>query len=132
MKSSHENDLKEKIGFLKRTVPFVDWSIGLLKAIAQEAKWVTFQIGDEICTEGTYSEHVLFLKKGACKVYANYEMDREKGRVKIGQVEVLLIILNKLAIRIFWIRGCLCQGREITVYSYSELQGYKLHGNLYR
>jgi signal-transduction protein with cAMP-binding, CBS, and nucleotidyltransferase domain len=91
MKSSHEKDVKEKIAFLKHTVPFEDWSVGLLKEIAQEAKWVTFQIGDEICTEGNSTDHVLFLKKGVCKVYANYEMDRERGRVKIGQLGVSLL-----------------------------------------
>lgn len=89
MKSSHEKDVHEKIVFLKKTEPFADWSFGLLKEIAQGAKWVTFKVGEELVTEGECSDYVYFLKNGECNVYAEYVMGRDKGRVKIGQLEVV-------------------------------------------
>jgi CRP/FNR family cyclic AMP-dependent transcriptional regulator len=92
MKSSHEEDVHEKIVFLKKTEPFKQWSIGLLKEMAQEAKWVSFKIGEELVTEGECSDYMYFLRKGCCNVFAKYEMnsdkDSDKGRVKVGKMEV--------------------------------------------
>jgi signal-transduction protein with cAMP-binding, CBS, and nucleotidyltransferase domain len=88
MKTQHEKDVKDKIKFLKRTVPFEDWSEGAIKQIAHESKWVTYRIGDEICTQGQPVDDILFIKKGICDVYADYELDGVCGKVKVGQYKV--------------------------------------------
>jgi hypothetical protein len=56
MKASHEKEAKEKTMFLKQTKAFGEWSDGLIAEIVQDAKWVTFRIGEEIVTEGTVSD----------------------------------------------------------------------------
>jgi CRP-like cAMP-binding protein len=74
MKCSHENDVKEKILFLKRTEPFRGWDEGSIKKIAQEAKWRRFKIGETIYTIGQKLTDVYFVRKGYCNVMADYEM----------------------------------------------------------
>jgi hypothetical protein len=85
MKSSHEKDVREKVMFLKRTAPFQEMSDGAIKKFAFESKWVKFNIGEVICVQGQPLNDLFFVRKGECKILADYELNGVQGKLKIGR-----------------------------------------------
>jgi signal-transduction protein with cAMP-binding, CBS, and nucleotidyltransferase domain len=85
MKSLHEKDVREKVMFLKRTAPFQEMSDGAIKKFAFESKWVNFKIGDVICVQGQPLNDLFFVRKGECKILADYELDGVQGKLKLGR-----------------------------------------------